>query len=345
MMNTLLAEEIKRCIDSAVADSVMLVTDSNVAVIERDLIEALAPQDTVVIPAGEGNKNIREVERVLSMLSRGGATRRSLLVCVGGGMVTDLGGFAAAIFKRGIRHINVATTLLGAVDASVGGKTGVDFLGLKNEVGAFHLPIKVFADTRSFASLPPREILSGFGEVVKTAFIAGPDEARRVLEMRPLEADAATLDEVCRFCRAEKMRIVEADPTEKGLRKVLNLGHTAGHAIESVMLTKGRAVPHGVAVAHGLLIALILGNSIAALDSAWVTAYARWLRNNYPVLPVTCRDYRELWDMACHDKKNLSGSQPNFVLLSSPGNPVMDVGVERREFDAALDLYQELTGR
>lgn len=352
-MNTVfpLLSEIEGLIDEAAPDRVFILTDSNVARIEARLIggltaHRLVTDEPVVIPAGEENKNLEEVARAVARLSAGGATRRSLLICVGGGMVTDLGGFVAAIFKRGIRHINVSTTLLGAVDASVGGKTGVDFDGLKNEIGAFHMPLEVLADPQSFGSLPPEEILSGFGEVVKTALIASEEMTLRVLAMAPAEADDEALGDICRFCRDEKMRVVAADPTEKGLRKVLNLGHTAGHALESLMLERGTPVPHGCAIAHGVLVTLIISDMTEGMPKMWVSRYAAWLRANYAPLPFTCRDYERLWQLALHDKKNSGATDSlNFVLLRAPGQPLFDRPVTRPDLEAALDLYQELQGR
>lgn len=339
-------DRIRQTIATVAPDKVFVITDSNVAVVESRLIEALDPAYVAVVEAGEEHKGIAEVARIAGELSARGATRRSLIICIGGGMVTDLGGFVAAIFKRGIPHINVATTLLGGVDASVGGKTGVDLGGLKNELGAFHMPLEVFADTESFASLPPVEILSGFGEIIKTAFLAGDDMTRRILGLDPMEATPSMLEEICVFCRDEKMRVVEADPTEKGLRKVLNLGHTAGHAMETLMLERGTPAAHGVAVAHGLLVALILSNMECGLDSAWVSRYASWLRSYYPAIPFSCRDYADLWRIARHDKKNAGTADVlNFVLLASPGHPVTDVAIDRSRFESALDIYQELQGR
>ena len=346
-----LSTRIAHLIDEASPDRACILTDTNVAGIEAPLINALAGHKLVVgrpiiIPAGEENKNLEEVARAVAQLSDAGATRRSMLVCIGGGMVTDLGGFVAAIFKRGIRHINVSTTLLGAVDASVGGKTGVDFEGLKNEIGAFHMPLEVLADTLSFRSLPPIEILSGFGEVVKTAFIASEEMTLRVLGMSPAEADDDALAEICCFCRDEKLRVAEADPMEKGLRKVLNLGHTAGHALESLMLERDTPVPHGCAIAHGLLVSLILSNMMSELTQQWVSRYAAWLRANYKPLPFSCSNYERLWQIAIHDKKNSGESDSlNFVLLNAPGHPQIDRPVTRPRLEAALDIYQELQGR
>ncbi len=329
----------------------MLLTDSNVAVIEAGLIEGLKERlktyrpEVIITPAGEENKTLTALENILEAMSRGGLTRRSMLICIGGGMATDIGGFAAAVFKRGIRHLNVATTLLGAVDASVGGKTAIDFHGLKNEIGAFHLPVAVLADAESFASLPPEEILSGFGEVIKTALISDEEMTRRFLTVDPAEADSEILDEACRFCREEKMRVVEADPTEKGLRKILNFGHTAGHAIESLLIEKGAPLPHGSAIAHGNLVALILSHLKEGLDKKWVADYARWLRRNYPAAQFSCSHYDRIWTLATHDKKNREADLLSYTLLTAPGSPVYDRQINRDDFYAALDIYQELLGR
>lgn len=347
-----LTDELVTLLESIEPDKAMILTDTNVAGIEAENIRQLQIREgsrfgleVIVTPAGEEHKTLEALVRILKRMSEGGMTRRSLLICIGGGMVTDIGGFAAAIFKRGIRHINVATTLLGAVDAAVGGKTAVDFDGLKNEIGAFHQPLAVLADSTAFGSLPDSEILSGFGEVIKTALISDEKATLRHLAINPLEADAKTLGEASLFCRMEKMRVVEADPEEKGLRKILNFGHTAGHAIESLLIQKNAALPHGSAIAHGNLVALILSNLEMNLDSKWVSQYAAWLRNNYPEAMFSCFDYERLWEIASHDKKNSEAGYLNFTLISAPGCPHYDVRINKEQFYGALDIYQELTGR
>lgn len=348
-MKNKILESITAIIGAEKPDKVALLTDSNVVDIERTLIAGLRTLHPdlpiIVTPAGEANKNLVALENILGEMSAGGMTRRSMLICIGGGMTTDIGGFAAAIFKRGIRHVNVATTLLGAVDAAVGGKTAIDFRGLKNEIGAFHLPVASLADAESFASLPPEEILSGFGEIVKTALISDPEMTDRVLIINPLEATTKQLDELCDFCRAEKMRIVEADPTEKGLRKVLNFGHTGGHAIESLLIEKGIPMAHGSVVAHGNLIALILSHLHEGLDKNLVSRYSLWLRRNYPEARFTCADYDRIWELSTHDKKNTSAGSLAYTLLKAPGDPVYDRGISRDQLFAVLDIYQELQGR
>lgn len=340
--------ELNNAIAIADPDKVFILTDSNVAKIEESLISELCNEynaSLIVTPAGEVNKSWSALEKILMHLSRERASRRSLLICIGGGMTTDIGGFAAAIFKRGIRHINIATTLLAAVDAAVGGKTGIDFNGLKNEVGAFRLPLLTLFDPSAFATLPQSEILSGFGEVVKTALIADQEMTRRILASDPLDMSEPQLAEICRFCRDEKMRIVSADPTEKGLRKVLNFGHTAGHPFESLSIEKGVPLPHGVAIAHGNLVSLILSMDLLGLVSEWISCYARWLRTFYPPLSISCADYTRLWELATHDKKNLSSSILSYTLVNPIGKPRYDCPVNFEQFRNSLDLYQELQGR
>lgn len=347
-MNSRVINEIKTGIEEVAPDKVFILSDSNVALIEQSLIEELTRRfnaRVIVTPAGEENKSFPALEKILATLSAEGATRKSLLICIGGGMTTDIGGFAAAIFKRGIAHINVATTLLAAVDAAVGGKTGIDFASLKNEIGAFHLPRLSLFDAESFSSLPDVELLSGFGEVIKTTLISSPEMTRKIYSINPLDADLELLNEICAFCRDEKMRIVEEDPKEKGLRKVLNMGHTAGHAIEALSYEKNHPLAHGVAIAHGNLVALILSNIIKDLPANEVTDYARWLRKYYPDSGITCKDYNKLWKIAEHDKKNRGDGLLMFTLVHPLGAPLYDIPVTRPQFEEALDIYQELLGR
>lgn len=330
-------------------DKVLILSDSNVSSLYADRLGSLSREfdaQLIVIPAGEESKNIQRLSEILVRLSDAKATRNSLLVCVGGGMITDIGGFAAAIFKRGIRHINLATTVLGAVDAAVGGKTGIDFNGYKNEVGAFHLPVATLFDVDAFATLPPSELLSGFGEIAKTALLAGREMTCRTLSVDPLDAGKENLKELCAFCRDFKMKVVDEDPQEKGLRKILNLGHTAGHAFESLLIERGTPVPHGVAVAHGNLVSLVLSHIVFGLDSKTITRYSGWLKEYYPRLPIGCKDYGRLWDISLHDKKNISSTSLSFTLLR-PANdvdwtPVYNIGISRTQFEEALDLYREM---
>lgn len=349
-----------------------LLTDTNVdRCVLPLLIDFMREEnpEIIVIDAGEENKNLDSLARVWQRLSDGGATRDSLLINLGGGVVTDLGGFAAASFKRGIRFINVPTTILGAVDAAVGGKTGIDFLGLKNEIGAFSNPEAVLISAQPLATLPHSEIISGFGEIVKTAIISSRKLYRNLLAEPPLPrrnlnaaADSAVMAECVRF----KEKITLLDPKERGLRKILNFGHTGGHAFETLLLRKGKPAAHGVAVAHGVLLSLVLSHMLLGLPSEEIELYRREILPLFPTLPITCRDCDAIIELAGHDKKNLCPSTPLFILLRSlPSenflsslsandslsannsllpSPFDAVPVSNRDLRAALDIYLDLTG-
>lgn len=327
------------------ADRVYVVTDSNVLPLIGGILPA-TPR--IVVPAGEQSKSLSTVAYVWEELVKGGATRRSVIVNVGGGMVTDLGGFAAATFKRGIRYINVPTTILGAVDAAVGGKTGIDFMGLKNEIGAFALPLATCPAYGLMRYLPEQEWLSGYGEILKTALLDVRLPWGDVLDAESLHADDTLLGKIIAGCVAFKEEVVASDPKERGLRKILNLGHTAGHAFESLALKKGSPVPHGVAVAHGLLVTLIASRLAGLLtpgsDGGLLQQYAAALRENFPRLPIGCGDRPELLSLMLHDKKNAGDGKINFVLLAGRGDARYDCQLTDKEADAALDIYCDMMG-
>lgn len=331
------------------ADRIFIVTDSNVAPMTSPFVEKcreVAPADIITVPAGEANKSLSAVASICDNLSASGATRHSLIVNIGGGMISDLGGFAAAIFKRGIRYINVATTILAAVDAAIGGKTGIDThagpsrLLLKNEIGAFHKPLATIIASPLFASLPMREILSGFGEVLKTTMLFSPSLYSSALATSPSQNH--NLDNLVTACGDFKRKVTELDPTEKGLRRILNLGHTAGHAFESILLDKGTPLPHGVCVAHGLLVALILSHICLGLESTEIYRYRDYLRETFPSTALSCRDLNAAEVLMAHDKKNRTGQTPSFVLLRAIGDPVEAYSPSPSDISQALNIYLDL---
>lgn len=334
-------------ISALAPDKVIIVTDSTVWPLLGPVytqVAELAEAPVAVVKAGEANKNLESLAEVLGVLTRSGATRRSLVVNIGGGMVTDLGGFAAAVFKRGIRFINVPTTLLGAVDASIGGKTGVDFMGFKNEIGAFANPAVTLVRTENLLTLPHSELLSGYAEMLKTGYIASEELLKKFDPERDLSYPEG-LGELIGRCLAFKEEVTTEDPTEQGRRKILNFGHTAGHAFESLMLRRGTPVPHGCAVAHGMLVALVLSHMVRQLPASWAQEYSREvLMPFYGVLPLQCKDYPELLSLMGHDKKNLRAGEISFVLLDAPGRPVWQP-VEPKLIEAAFDIYRDLTGQ
>lgn len=321
-------------------DRLFIIADSNVRETVLDgsygLVEFLShlcPPVVISFQAGESSKTIGTVCDIWQRLSASGATRNSLILNVGGGVTTDMGGFAASTFKRGIRYINIPTTLLAMVDASVGGKTGIDFCGLKNEVGTFAVPFATILYPPVLQSLPSDQMLSGMGEVVKMTMISSKDKYVSLLK------DYQLREELIFDCVEWKRVITDDDPFEKGLRKVLNFGHTAGHAFESILTERGcGGVTHGMCVAHGIMVALILSHFILSLPSSRIYEYREHILSNYPKLALTCKDRDAIIEKITHDKKN-SGGDIKFVLLRDIAEPVYDVTVSMSDLSSALDIY------
>lgn len=301
-------------------DRTFVLTDANV----EKLAGAVAPEsaDVFVIPPGEESKSLSTLAEIWKWLSDSGASRRSILLNIGGGVVSDLGGFAAATFKRGIRYANVPTSLLAAADAAIGGKTGIDFNGLKNEVGAFAFPARVFLSDAPLKTLPLPEMLSGIGELVKMALITDASLYSDILNGDIL-GNEELFSRALRNAAGEKQRIVALDPKEKGLRRILNFGHTAGHAFEMLAARRGIAMTHGEAVAHGIDFALFLSQRILSLDSEIRNSYYKnFLCRYYSPLPFIPQDAGELLQSMAHDKKNPAADSIAFVLLEKIASPV-----------------------
>ncbi len=329
--------------------SVFVLVDTNTRELVLPFLAAEAPEiaraKVIEIPPGDEHKNLSSLEGVWRCLSEGGATRKSLLINVGGGVVTDLGGFAAATFKRGIRFVNFPTTLLGAVDAAVGGKTGVNFCGLKNEIGAFCEADAVVISTNFFGTLPLAELLSGYAEMVKHALLEGEAEVAGLLDFDVVEnATSRRLLNLLELSVEVKRRIVEFDPTEQGLRKALNLGHTIGHAIESHALERGLPVPHGFAVAWGLVGTLVLSHLNLGFPSDQLHQLSAYVKENYGAPAISCEDYPRLLELMAHDKKNLTADAVNFTLLRSAGHPEINQTVAPDQIRTALDILRDLLG-
>ena len=304
-----------------------------------------APPRLITIPDGDENKTLETVKHVWDEMERMGVTRRSLAINLGGGMVTDLGGWAAATFKRGMRFINVPTTLLGAVDAAVGGKTGFNYNGLKNEIGAFVPASDVIISTRFFGTLPLQEMKSGFAEVLKHAMLSNRDEFLRLLTHdfhAPINHD--DLLERLRRSVQVKVDIVASDPNEQGNRKALNLGHTVGHAFESLAMKRGKPVPHGYAVAWGLMTEAVLSHLLLKFPSEDVHLLGNFVRDNYRDFTFTCDDYDELLDLMRHDKKSRDG-EITCTLLTSVGDYHIDQTVTPDDVTAALDILRDHLGQ
>ena len=293
----------------------------------------------ITIPAGDTNKTLESVSHVWQELQRGGATRHSLIINLGGGMVTDLGGFAASTFKRGIHFINIPTTLLAMVDASVGGKTGINFGGLKNEIGVFRNADSVILDTTFLHTLDAENMLSGYAEMLKHGLIDSEEHWAALMDC-PIEAiETIDIKALLEKSVAVKQRIVLEDPTEQGIRKALNLGHTAGHAFESFAMRR-KPVLHGYAVAWGLVVELYLSVTKAGFPTDRMRQTVSFIKEHYGKLPFTCKDYAEMVELMHHDKKN-TGQTINFTLLGGIGDIRINQTATEEEIKEALDFYQD----
>lgn len=302
--------------------SVFILTDSRVAPLWLDeTLRCLGCPDAkeIVIEAGEAQKKLSTVERIWEALLEGHADRHSLLVNLGGGVVTDLGGFAASCFKRGIDFVNVPTTLLAMVDAAIGGKTGVDFCGFKNQIGTFAFPKDVVLCPKFLSTLPLREKRSGLAEMIKCGFIA---------DMTLLQVDLEHCQDHIQRAADIKKAIVDKDPCEVGSRKMLNFGHTIGHAIESHFAHASQPLSHGEAVAMGMYAALWISVRQCGLDAEALRKYESKLPMLLKEAPASLadKDVEPVLMRLAHDKKNHAG-QPRFVLLQALEKPVWDVGV------------------
>ncbi|MDP8943687.1 MAG: 3-dehydroquinate synthase, partial [Actinomycetota bacterium] len=296
-----------------------VVTDERVAR-HHHLAGDWAP---LAVPAGEHEKTLGRAEDVLRAMARDGVTRDDVVVALGGGVVGDLAGFCAAVYQRGIRVVQVPTTVVAQVDAAYGGKTGVDLPEAKNYVGAFHQPSAVLVDPATLETLPAEERAAGYAEVVKTALIAGGP-----LWARVREGAAPDDEEIVLGCLRTKLAVVAADERDEGRRQVLNLGHTVAHALEAA--TGYRRLRHGEAVAIGLLCALRLSGREALRDEVAGLLAAAGLP-----LRVSGVEADEVLALVERDKKRRAGGVP-FVLVQAPGEVTPGHGVADAELRAAV---------
>lgn len=302
--------------------------------------KALKDCTPIIIKATDTHKNLDTLAEVWQALSNGGATRHSLMINLGGGMVTDLGGFAASTFKRGIDFINIPTTLLAMVDASVGGKTGINFGGLKNEIGVFSDSRFVIINTQFLDTLDHDNICSGYAEMLKHGLISDEHTWAELVTFNLDDPDLSQLQRMVADSIKVKERIVETDPHEHGIRKALNLGHTMGHAFESFAMRRGTPILHGYAVAYGLISELYMSARKTAFPTDRMHQTVRFIRENYGTLNITCDDYPTLIELMHHDKKNTSGII-NFTLLGNVGDIRINQTATEEEIKEALDFFRE----
>lgn len=308
------------------------------------------PYHLLVLEAGEKNKNLISVQVVWDFLLKHRATRQALLINLGGGMITDLGGFAAATYMRGIRFVNIPTTLLAMVDASSGGKTGFDYQGVKNVIGTFTQPVTTLIHPDFLRTLPVEELLSGFAEMLKHALIASQEEWVKLLQLAQEELPQAQFVEALdstgalQASIAIKEEVVAQDPREAGLRKILNFGHTVGHAIESVAIENSiqNSPSHGYCVLWGMVAEVYLSVVHTGCPKEVLQQLVQIMLQYYGRPQCDCKQREQLIQRMYQDKKNSANSTPNFTLLQAVGRPIINQYLLEKDIDEALEYLFSL---
>ncbi|WP_372652752.1 3-dehydroquinate synthase [Draconibacterium sp.] len=339
-----LEQELQAYIDNYPNGKVFLATEETVDKLwVANLDNFLAENNIkkVVVPAGERNKKISSVETIWQFLSENEGDRKSLLINIGGGMLTDLAGFAASTFKRGIDFLNVPTTLLSQVDASVGGKTGFNFNGLKNEIGVFKEPVAVVINTDFLKTIDRNNFISGFAEMIKHGLIHSPEHLAELKDFDFDTIDYDLLQEIIRHSVNVKEYFVANDLTENNIRKALNFGHTVGHAFESLAMKQNRPVLHGYAVAYAMIAELFLSVKMCGFPQADCDKLTNWMLDIYGKFEIEETDFEALYQLMTHDKKNESG-RINFTLLPKVGKIAINQNCSKELILEALKFYKSL---
>lgn len=318
---------------------VFVLCDSNTREVCFPLLAPHLPaHDMIWVPAGEDTKRFTELEELLAKLSFRSAGRQHVLINLGGGMVTDLGGFAASIYHRGIPFINIPTTLLAMLDATIGGKTGINLRGTKNLAGTFTNPAAVYIHADFLKTLPEREFRAGYAEAIKHALIADP------AYWADLTADDYPPSDVIGLIRRSleiKLRFVKEDPFEKGIRKALNFGHTLGHALEGLALTQHSSLLHGEAVAAGMVMEAWLSWQLLGFPQEDYLFIRRYILHHYGKITISENDRELLPVHIIADKKNI-GTALRFALLTGIGQCKVDVPIDLEMVDKAVEAYISL---
>ena len=321
-------------------------------VVRRTL--SIDDRNVLVLPAGEDIKTLVGSQTIWHFLKENNATRHSLLICLGGGVITDMGGFAASTYMRGMAFLNIPTTLLSMVDASIGGKTGIDFEGIKNIIGLFKMPQKTILHTPFLRSLPAEEFLSGYAEMIKHTLISSPlqvaalsafdldkwfteEQSAHITNKSEQESELADL--ILRSVEIKRY-IVESDPEENGMRQTLNFGHTIGHALEAFSIERSDKKPlrHGYAVLYGMIAELWLSHIKFNFQTKDIEPLISLMKEYYGKAECSCANYNDLINLMRHDKKNPQSDQITFTLLHSIGNYRLQCVCTEDEIKEALDF-------
>jgi len=335
-------EALKTLVESGNYSKVFILADENTSEICLPVFQSLMDDfgdfDLIETSAGEENKNIDFCIGIWKTLLDFEADRKSLMINLGGGVITDMGGFIASTYKRGIDFINVPTTLLSQVDASVGGKTGIDIDNVKNMVGTFTLPQMVFIETEFLKTLPQRELLSGFAEMIKHGLIYDKAYYEKLKTTNYLTPSA---DDIYRSVEI-KNEVVTIDPHEKNLRKILNFGHTIGHAVEGYSLANDEnPLTHGEAIAIGFICEAALSIKNSGLTKEELKDISDYLLSLYPKYEIKKESFDSLLELMKSDKKNEDGNIL-FSLLETTGKCTFNCRVSTADILSSLDYYNSL---
>ncbi|MFO8054684.1 MAG: 3-dehydroquinate synthase [Bacteroidales bacterium] len=302
----------------------------------RSYLAKKAAPPGIIIPCGEEHKNLHSCERLWNFLQKHQADRNAVLVNLGGGVITDIGGFAASTYKRGISFINIPTTLMGMIDAAIGGKTAVNLQKTKNQIGTFAQPDSVYIYPGFLNTLPKKELESGYAEILKHALIADKN-LWEVLKLKAIE-NINTLEDLINYAVLIKAEIVEQDPYEKNIRKTLNFGHTFGHAFESLAIQHDNPITHGKAIAAGMICESYLSYAINQLDKTELSDIQKTIEKTFSLPGIKTSDINSMTNYMYNDKKNQKG-KINCSLIAEPGKAKYDQLIPEELINEALNYY------
>jgi len=336
--NTNLVSDIKNFILKYKSDKIFTLVDENTKIHCLPKLDFLLETKVIETKSGEENKTIETVTEIWKYFNLNKTDKKSLFINIGGGLLCDVGGFAASTFKRGMDYINIPTTLLAQVDASVGGKTGINFMHFKNEIGVINPPKDVFISPLFFESLDDKNILSGFAEMLKHALLDSEDHLRELLNIDFRKSSKSEILSLIEKSVSIKESFVVQDPFEKNIRKALNLGHTIGHAFESLAQRKKEILFHGEAVALGLVPELFLAVKKCGFPKTKYLEFVEIIKSKYSFFNFDYSEIETLIEIMQHDKKN-EGGEILFTLLENYGKPMINQKCSKNEIEESLNEY------
>jgi 3-dehydroquinate synthase len=332
-----LIEKISELFSLQKYSKIIVLSDENIAPYFLNKTLTSLPKDTTscVLKPGEKEKNIESLQKIWKHLHDIDADRKTLLINLGGGVIGDIGGFAASTYKRGIDFINIPTTVLAQVDESVGGKTGFDFAGIKNLIGTFDQPNAVIIDVETLKTLPEREFISGFAEIIKHGIIKDKNYFKKVTSKKPLDFTEDQLVEIIKESCEIKASVVEKDEKETGLRKLVNFGHTVGHAVEALSIETDKPLLHGEAISIGMVIESQMAHELGLISKEDIDTIATSLDKAGLPIKIPPFDSNEIIKKMKSDKKNSNGNI-NFTLIKKIGEGVIDQIIDEENIRETL---------